>query len=172
MRRFLGACGFVFLLASNLLGQNYRCDWSVVGQGGGEMSSSYYRTGSTVGQTAIGVVVSPNYRAYLGFWQGDTAPSGIEEEETWCQHQDLATSLLALAPNPCIGDVVVHYSLASEAHIVLRLFDRSGRCVRELVRGLKQPGRYSMLLPVLPRGVYFLNLRTNDYQATRKIVIN
>jgi len=64
MRWILG----VLLILTAASGQTYRCDWSVVGMGGGEMSSGAYRCVATAGQTAAGFMTSPSYWALVGFW--------------------------------------------------------------------------------------------------------
>jgi hypothetical protein len=160
--------------AATLPAQNYRCDWSVVGQGGGDMTSTSFRAGTTVGQTAVGQTASTAYQAFIGFWQIDTASVGIQEEQPWRQDAPLTTMLYAPAPNPCVGPVLIRYSLAADARVSLRLFDLSGRCVRTLVDGAQRPGRYSSFIShpsSLSKGVYFLKMRAGDYQATRKLIL-
>lgn len=157
-----------------LLAQNYRCDWSVVGQGGGVMTSTSFQAGTTVGQTAIGLTASTAYQAFVGFWQIDTTTTGVREENHWSAGGSLVTMLYAPAPNPCAGIAQIRYSLATDEHVSLRLFDISGRCVRTLVAGSQRPGSYSSLIPhpsTLSRGVYFLKMRAGDYLATRKLVL-
>jgi hypothetical protein len=56
----LGVLGI--LGGSFCFGQSYRCDWSVVGNGGGEMSSGAYRCVATAGQSAAGFVTGPDSR--------------------------------------------------------------------------------------------------------------
>jgi hypothetical protein len=161
-------------LAMSLPAQNYRCDWYVLDQGGGTMTSTSYRAMPSVGQTAIGIITSTSYQAFIGFWQIDTAGTGIQEEKPWQQGAPLMTMLYAPAPNPCVGPALIRYSLAAEAHVSLRLFDLSGRCVRTLVDGAQRPGRYSAFIPhpsSLSKGVYFLKMKAGEYQATRKLIL-
>jgi hypothetical protein len=54
--------------AALAFGQTYRCDWSVVGIGGGDMAGSSYKCGSTVGQTTAGQITGISYWALIGFW--------------------------------------------------------------------------------------------------------
>ena len=61
-------CTIGILCGSICLAQNYRCGWNVVGIAGGEMTG-VYKCGSTVGQTAVGLVTGSNYWALIGFWQ-------------------------------------------------------------------------------------------------------
>jgi hypothetical protein len=45
------------------LAENSRCDWNVVGIAGGDMTG-VYRCGSTVGQTAAGLITGPGLRQH------------------------------------------------------------------------------------------------------------
>jgi len=162
------------MLFTGLHAQNYRCDWSVVGQGGGDMTSTSFRAGATIGQTAIGQIAGTTYQAFIGFWQIDTAGTGIQEEQNKQQNEPLTTCLLPPAPNPCFGTAQIRYSLAAEARVSLELFDMAGRCVRTLVRAMQKPGRYSssILHPSsLSRGIYFCRFRADDYEQVRKLIL-
>jgi hypothetical protein len=179
-RGFLPVLCFVFcVLYTGLLAQNYRCDWSVVGQGGGDMSSTSFRAGTTVGQTAIGQIAGTTYQAFIGFWQIDTAASGIQEQKSGPQVTPLTTMLYAPAPNPCVGPATIRYSLASTARVSVRLFDLTGRNIAVLVNAEQQAGRYSV--PLIPQsalrmphfssGIYFVKMQAGDYHGTQKLII-
>jgi len=56
---------------------NYALNWSVVGSGGGEMTSASYAMQGTVGQTAIGAA-SDGYRLEAGYWYRDAGGVGDE----------------------------------------------------------------------------------------------
>ncbi|MDH7490503.1 MAG: hypothetical protein QHH80_13485 [Anaerolineae bacterium] len=79
MRRRILRTGLLALVAVVLVvgalamtSSNYRLDWFTPGTsgGGGTSSSSNYVAHITVGQTAIGTMSSPNYKANLGYWYG------------------------------------------------------------------------------------------------------
>jgi hypothetical protein len=180
IRPILVALGALGVLGGSIaFAQNYRCDWNVVGQGGGEMSSTNYRVGTTVGQTAIGLTTSTAYQAFIGFWQIDTAGSGIQEEKPWQQAEPFTTRLFAPTPNPCAGSAQIRYSLSTESHVMLRLFDLTGRCRVTLVNSTHKAGKYSIPLgrhssagtARLSSGIYFLKMQAGDYQRTEKLII-
>jgi hypothetical protein len=178
MTKVFTLCVLCALAGSVVFAQNYRCDWNVVGLGGGDMSSASYRAGTTVGQTAIGIVTSTNYQGFIGFWQIDTAASGIREDEHWTVATPLVTRLFDPAPNPGPGNALIRYSLATETHVTLRLFDLTGRNVRSLVNARQKPGNYRLRISDFAtpgsrfgRGVFFLKFRTDDYLATAKLVL-
>jgi hypothetical protein len=64
--------------ASVSVAQNYKCDWSVNGIGGGDMTGSH-KCGSTVGQTAAGQIIGTSYWALIGFWQTE-GQTGVREQ--------------------------------------------------------------------------------------------
>ena len=47
---------------------NFEIPWDVVASGGNEMGSSHYSIVSTLGQTSIGSMSSPNYDLGAGYW--------------------------------------------------------------------------------------------------------
>ncbi|MCR4423596.1 MAG: hypothetical protein WHU95_04485 [candidate division WOR-3 bacterium] len=77
---------YAFLLTAltffYLSAQPYRCDWSVSGIGGGEMSGGNFRSSVTAGQTAIGRLTGTNLLALIGFWQTDVSVGIAEEQES------------------------------------------------------------------------------------------
>jgi hypothetical protein len=165
------------ILASVLAAQQYRCDWSVVGVGGGEMSSSAYRCGATAGQTAAGSISASNYRALIGFWLPE-GQVGIQEASQWPNGQGLVTRLYAPEPNPSRAAASIRYSLAAPAHASVSIHDLAGRQVRVLVNSQQKPGRYSVRWDgrdargrSLANGIYFARFVAGDYSAAEKLVL-
>jgi hypothetical protein len=158
------------------LAQNYRCDWSVNGIGGGEMTGAY-KCGSTVGQTAAGQLTGTSYWALIGFWQPE-GQTGVREQTYSPTQGPLATRLYAPQPNPFRAHLAIRYSLATEGQVSLRVHDLTGRVVRTLADGVMRPGRYSLNWSgmddhgrQLARGVYFCRFSTGDYRSTEKVVL-
>jgi len=172
-------CVLCALCGSVVFAQNYQCNWSVIDQGGGMMSSTSFRAMPSVGQTAIGIITSTSFQGFIGFWQIDTAASGIREDEHWTVESPLVTRLFDPAPNPGPGNALIRYSLATETHVTLRLFDLAGRNVAVLINAVQRAGQYSVPLishsafrtPHLSSGVYFLKMSAGDYRATRKLIV-
>lgn len=165
------------LCGSTPLAQSYRCDWSVVGSGGGETGGAAYRCGATAGQAAAGQITGATYWAYIGFWQAD-AQVGILEEEGPTRPEGLATRLEAIAPNPCPGRALVRYSLATEMGASVTVHDLAGRQVRVLASGVRTPGRYTAEWRgdddagrELANGVYFCRFAAGAVSATRKVIL-
>jgi hypothetical protein len=163
------------LSGSALLAQNYKCDWSVVGIGGGDMTGAY-KCGSTVGQTAAGPMTGSSCWALIGFWQTE-GQTGVREAQ-WSSGQVLKTRLYAPQPNPFRTHLAVRYSLAAEGRVELRVHDLTGRVVRTLADGMMRAGRYSLRWNggddrgrELARGVYFCRFTAGNYRATEKVVL-
>jgi hypothetical protein len=174
MRFFIA---FILTFVSLATAQPYRCDWNVVGVGGGEMSSSAYKCGATAGQTAAGFITGSNYWALIGFWQQE-GQVGIDEETKFSSGQVVETRLYAPAPNPSRAAAAIRYSLAVPAHVSLSIHDLAGRQVRALVNAQQEPGRYSVRWDgrddrgqSLANGIYFSRLTSGDYTGTEKLVL-
>jgi hypothetical protein len=169
-------CTLGILCGSICLAQNYRCDWSVNGIAGGEMTGAY-KCGSTAGQTAAGFITGSNYWALIGFWQSE-GQVGVREQTYSPNQGPLVTRLYAPQPNPFRAHLAVRYSLAAEGLVTLRVHDLTGRVVRTLADGVMRPGRYSLTWSgtddhgrELARGVYFCRLTAGDYRSTEKMVL-
>jgi hypothetical protein len=154
--------------------QNYKCDWSVVGIGGGDMAGNH-KCGSTVGQTAAGQITGANYWALIGFWQPE-GQVGVREQ-AYSPNQPLVTHLYSPFPTPAVRSVTIRYSLRAETRVRLTLHDLTGRVVRTLADGVMRPGRYSARWSgaddrgrSLANGVYFVRMMAGDYRSTEKVV--
>jgi len=168
-------CVLGILCGSVGLAQNYRCDWSVNGIGGGGMIGAYM-CGATAGQTAAGAVTGSNYWALIGFWQTE-GQTGVREAQ-WSSGQVLKTRLYQPQPNPARARVAIRYSLAAEGRVLLRVHDLTGRVVRTLADNVMRPGRYSMSWSgtddrgrELARGVYFCRFSAGEFRMTEKVVL-
>ena len=93
------------------------------------------------------------------------------------------TELLANYPNPFNPETWIPYRLAEDAFVVLTIYDSSGQVVRTLDVGHRIASAYenrskaiywdgrNNLGERVASGMYFYNLSTGNYFATRKMVI-
>jgi len=174
MKQLAAAIAMVAAVAS---AQNYRCDWSVVGIGGGEMSSSAYNCGATAGQTAAGLITGSNYWALIGFWQTE-GQTGVREQAYSPGQGPLVTRLEPIAPNPCPGRAQMRYSLAQAGPVSLTMHDLCGRLVRVLVNSEQKAGRYNVRWDgcdrsgrSLANGVYFCRFAAGETHVTDKLIL-
>ena len=173
-RRYLALS--LAVVAAIAAAQNYKCDWSVNGIGGGGMTGAY-ACGATVGQTAVGSITGASYWALIGFWQTEGA-TGVREQAYSLNQGPLKTALYSPFPTPFIRRVAIRYSLAAEGRVTLRVHDLTGRVVRTLADGMVRPGRYSLSWSgtddrgrELARGVYFCRFSAGDARVTEKLVL-
>jgi hypothetical protein len=172
--RILGVLGV--LGGCLCLAQNYKCDWSVNGIGGGDLSGGAYECGSTVGQTAAGPITGGNYWALIGFWQPE-GQTGVREAQ-WSSGQVTETRLYAPQPNPARARVAIRYTLHAQCQTQLQVHDLTGRVVRTLLASSMKRGAYSVTWNgaddrgrSLAHGVYFVRLTAGDFMATEKLVL-
>jgi hypothetical protein len=168
-------CILGILCGSICLAQNYKCDWSVNGIGGGDMAGAY-KCGSTAGQTAAGLITGSDYWALIGFWQPE-GQVGVREAAQWPSGPVVETRLYAPQPNPSRA-AALRYALAVAGNVSLSVHDLTGRQVRVLVNSQQKPGRYNVrwngcdhLGRSLANGVYFCRFSVGDYRATEKLVL-
>jgi len=176
-----GALSITLVLLSGsgspCLAQDYECDWNVVGIAGGDMSSTNYRCGSTVGQTAAGQLTGAAYWALIGFWQVEDQV-GIREAAEKPVGEAIQTRLHVPAPNPFGSRVAIRYSLAAPGPASLQVYDRIGRLVRSwavsrgpsAVSSVTWDGRDARGR-LLANGIYFCRMNAGDYQGTHKLVL-
>jgi hypothetical protein len=86
-------------------------------------------------------------------------------------------------PNPFNPETWLPYALASDAYVIIRIFDVCGNLVRCLNLGYRETGFYTehgeaahwdgrdSLGQKVASGVYFYTLRAGEFTATRKMVI-
>ncbi|MDD5530782.1 MAG: T9SS type A sorting domain-containing protein [bacterium] len=76
-------------------------------------------------------------------------------------------------PNPFTKSTVIKYQLPAKSKVSLKLYDLSGRCVKELVNKEKLPGYYKITLTPknYPNGIYFAKFSAGAYRETRKLIL-
>jgi hypothetical protein len=87
-------------------------------------------------------------------------------------------SLSACRPNPFRDRTQISYQLPTAGNVSLRVYDVTGRTVRTLQDGYKQPGAYSVSWDSrdnrgrqVPHGVYFYRLDTPGFRDVKKAVV-
>jgi formylglycine-generating enzyme required for sulfatase activity len=113
-------------------------------------------------------------------WQGETttcSPSPCLPSSAHGRANDLTLSVQA-APSPSTGDVRIVYQVPRPTTVSLRIFDASGRLVRQLVNDLRVAGEYSIAWDGrddagqgLPSGVYWTRMETAEGKATGTVIL-
>ena len=93
------------------------------------------------------------------------------------------TALLANYPNPFNPETWIPYQLSDSAEVTLTIYDTNGQLVRHLVLGHQAAGMYrsrsraaywdgrNQLGESVASGLYFYTLTTDDFTATRRMLI-
>lgn len=154
----------------------YQCDWYVLSGGGGNLTSSIYKTSATVSQTAIGSLTGNNFLALLGFWYPGIIVGITEDNEL--KPTPLITNLYSPKPNPFKTSTAISYSLAGNEKVILSIYDLSGRQITTLVNEKMPPGIYRVVWngknqrnQQVSAGIYFCQLKTANYSKTRKLLL-
>ncbi|MDD5530100.1 MAG: T9SS type A sorting domain-containing protein [bacterium] len=109
-----------------------------------------------------GIVI---YKPFLD----DSFKVGVKEQSIVNRQQLTVTT----KPNPFIQSTVISYQLPVGGKVSLVLYDIAGSCVKMLVNEEKQVGSYSVCVDAkeLKAGIYFIKLKTGNYQETKKVVL-
>jgi hypothetical protein len=165
------------VFAAAVTAQTYRCDWSVVGIGGGEISGAAYRCGATAGQTAAGQLTGTTYAALIGFWQPEYGV-GIREAAAPVNIGALRTELKAAQPSVFRARTALRFTLDADRPVSLQVHDLTGRVVRTLCAATQSRGAHSFTWDGtdaqgrrLAEGVYLVRLVAGDYSATGKLTL-
>jgi hypothetical protein len=84
-----------------------------------------------------------------------------------------AFALKKTYPNPASGQTTVEYALPTQADVTIAVYDVLGRRVATLTDGSEQAGRHRAELDAhrMPSGTYFVRMRAEDFQQTRRLTI-
>ena len=87
------------------------------------------------------------------------------------------TGIDRVYPNPFNPQTTITYSIGDPGRAVVRVFDVTGRHVKTLVDGHREPGQYQVRWDAfttsggLPSGVYFVRLDMNNTSRTQKMLL-
>ena len=89
------------------------------------------------------------------------------------QNTPLKYELSQNYPNPFNPVTRISYSIAENSKVKLSVFDILGKEIKILVNEKQSAGNYEVIFNAsdLPSGVYFYQLRTNNFAKTKKLVL-
>ncbi len=110
------------------------------------------------------------YPAYNGCDSIVTTTLDILTNTTSLEH----TFQFLLYPNPGYDEqVTMSYRLPVSSEVQIRLYQSTGKLYQEIEKGVQAAETHQMTLPRnLPRGIYWVELRTNEGSVTKKLVIH
>jgi tetratricopeptide (TPR) repeat protein len=96
--------------------------------------------------------------------KGD-ATSKVEVPDTYALFENY--------PNPFNPTTSIGYQIPEEGFVTIRIFDVIGREISTLVNQSQKPGKYSVEFngANLSSGMYFYQLRVNDFVSTKKMML-
>ncbi len=108
------------------------------------------------------------YRAYKLDWSG--APLAINIQSGL---MPTAFKLSQNFPNPFNPRTEITYDIPKASQVELSVFDETGRELKKLVSGYKQPGSYKTAFDGsnYSSGLYFYRLEAGDFSQTRKMIL-
>jgi hypothetical protein len=89
-----------------------------------------------------------------------------------------STILYAVKPNPVKGNARISFALGKKGMVSVNIYDATGRLFRNLVNKPHDIGNYTLTWDgkddqgvEVMSGIYFYSIKTNDYKATKKLVL-
>lgn len=114
------------------------------------------------------------YKAYCDGWNW----TGIKENKNHTVASNGGFFLAQNYPNPVNSNTVIEYSLIEESEVEIKIYDITGKEISILVNNIQKPGHYRIVWDIctiskkrLPNGVYFYQLKTNNFRATGKMIV-
>lgn len=97
-------------------------------------------------------------------------PVGIEQTSS---EIPVSYSLEQNYPNPFNPVTNINYQLPASGKVMLTIFDVNGREVETLVNEFQTAGHYNVSFNSknISSGVYFYNITTNDFKATKRMIL-
>ena len=80
-------------------------------------------------------------------------------------------SFQGIQPNPAHGNVFVGFATGRSSTVEFKVFDISGRLVREITRSGYSQGAHSTSIGCFSPGVYFCRMNVGDFTATQHFVV-
>ena len=98
-------------------------------------------------------------------------PVGVKEETD--SNIPTEYSLDQNYPNPFNPSTNIRYSIIKTAKVTLKVYDILGREVKSLINTVQAPGKYTITFNAqdLASGVYFYRLNTENFIATKKLLL-
>lgn len=145
--------------------------FSVVGNGGAELTGGGYSISSTVGQSFVGTAGNSVDVFGQGFWYlQNTTLTGVNSRPAGVAKKFM---LYQNYPNPFNPTTVISYQLSAISDVTLKVYDILGREVATLVNQKQSAGKYSVTFNgnALPSGVYFYRLVAGNDMAVKKLLL-
>jgi hypothetical protein len=119
-----------------------------------------------------------NFKVYEYEVLDDSGGGGSGQQSGGMEKLPLSTILYAPKPNPFTNRTIIRFQIPVKTKTDLKIFNSAGRLVSTLISGDINPGYYTMswngkdnIDRIQANGIYFIRLKTEDYDATKKIIL-
>ncbi len=142
----------------------------------------YEYTVTSEGWHTISISADPD-----DYWdESDEYDNSYSEYWNWIEHgveepSDINQAIiysLQIFPNPFFKRTKINYSIASKGDVILRIYDASGRLVKEFMAKNQNPGHYKVMWGCknkagleVSAGIYYVKLFSRNYSLTQKMVL-
>jgi hypothetical protein len=167
-----GAITNVYLMKTDSLGDSL---WAMTFGGSNTETARSVQQTADEGYILAGWTESfgaGNFDVYL-IKVGPDDPVAVEESNDEYRAGNIDFRLFQNYPNPFHKLTAISYELGAPAHTTLTIYDISGRLVEILVDKRQDPGVYQFQWKGKDQssGVYFYKLTSNEFTATRKLIL-
>ena len=158
----------LFILSDYIYGQ-YKIPASVLGNGGGFISSSKFQINSTGGQTSIGFTEAGNFKNQVGFWRAAQILTPVEEL------QDIIPKEYGLEknyPNPFNPSTTISYQMPYQDYVSLKVFDVLGNEVADILHEIKPAGLHEIDFDASKyvSGIYIYKMMIGGNAQTKRMI--
>jgi hypothetical protein len=108
----------------------------------------------------------------------DSGGGGSGQQSAGMQKLPIPTMLQAPKPNPFANLIQIRFQIPVKTKVDLKIYNSVGRLVNTLINDEINPGYYTMswngrdeIGRTQSNGIYFIRLKTEDYDATKKMVL-
>jgi len=119
--------------------------------------------------------INENHR--LGRLEHEVAESGFSiyyaDVEKSTEPMITAPSLISCYPNPFNPSTTLRYQLSMETVVSIFVYNIQGQVIESLYQGLRPQGQHELTwnADTWDSGLYFIVLRTRDFESTQKVLL-
>ncbi len=160
----------LLIFLSNILNAQYILLKSTFSGFGGSANSDSFLLKFAGAQSITGESKDTGYIEQAGFYTYETIKIVAIKEKP----DDIKRFFMSMPyPNPTKGRLTIRYGLAKTSKVEIKMYDITGRLIKNLVNENQKAGCYILNLDLkkLPSGIYFVVMRTEKFNAIRKFVL-
>lgn len=170
---------FFIVIANPLYSQN-KIKCVTINSGGSIINAPNHTIHGTVGQLITGAVssITNQHEIEAGFWYCSfklKSPIVISKDS---KISITTFKLFQNIPNPFNSSTKISFRVPLTSHIILRIFDSTGRTVKTLINEKRQKGEYTLNWDgrndsgsKVTSGLYFYQLKCDVFTITKSMIL-